>query len=446
FPVGKINGNYTTAHTDFTFPTSDKIKLELARCYDSFNPKPFIFGFGWDLKMPYEIYIVNPRKTNSPILLRNRTTGKSYKYLFVEDKQSYFLVSEEKETSFTYNPQEFIKRNDDGSFAYRSENDPTYHFDPQGRLNFIADKNDRRIDYTYEKNRIVKISDYSGKSIRLIYDYKGQTKQAICPGQKVINYKYDPSGNLIKVYDNQEYIRNYTYDAFHHLIKATDEKGRVISRNSYDPLGRVIKKRQDTIVDVNGNLISRTYDDGYRLIKEEDKTGNTISYEYDRENNLSRTKLTDRQKRTTTFEHDGDERVKRIVNPLNHSIEFSHDIAGNITSFVDANKNTTNFKYDEDGNLHAFQDALGNQWKQEFDHLSRLKNIVDPLNNKIEFYYIDNKLSNIKTAEGITKYQYNNKGLLTKIVDPNGNSTEFIYDLKSNMVGIKDALGMITSI
>ncbi len=451
FPAARTNGNYTTIHTDLVLPATDGIKLELARCYDSFNSKSSGFGYGWNLKIPYEIFIINRQKANSPILLINRITGKSDKYMFVEDKQGYFLVHEEKEegnrTSFTYNPQQFIRRNADGNFIWKSEDNVTYNFDPQGRLTFITDKNNRKLDYTYEGNRVVKILDSSGKSIRLAYDYKGRVKQAICPGQRVINYQYDPSNDLIRVTDNQGYVRNYTYNAYHHLTRVMDTRGKVILRNSYDSLGRVIRKRQDVVTDMEGNLIIKTYDDSYKPIKEEDKTGNTVAYEYDRENNLSKTILTDKEKRTTVFEHDKNERIKKIINPLNHSVRFNYDTLGNVTSFIDANNNIMSFEYDEDGNPLAIQDAMGNRWRQEFDHFSRRTSIIDPLGNKVEFAYIDNdnRLSSITTPEGSIQYLYDKKGRLTKLIDLNGNPTEFVYGHKGNMVGVKDALGGITS-
>lgn len=445
FPVGKTNGNYTTVHTDFTVPISDRIKLELARCYDSFNLKTSIFGYGWNLKIPYEIFIINKQKTNSPILIINKLKGKSYKHILVEDKQDYFLVNEEREegdkTSFTYDPQKSIKRNADSGFTYK-EDEFTCHFDSQGKMTSMVDKNNKGLNYTYEGNRVVRISDSYENIIRLIYDQKGRVKQAICPGQIMISYQYSPSGDLIGVSENGVNVKSYVYDAYLRLIKAMDAKEKAILRNSYDSLGRVIRKRQDTIVDPEGNQIIKTYDDTYRLIKEEDRKGNTIFYEYDKQNNLSKTNLTDKQRRTTVFEYNKDERVKRIINPLKHSVDISYDIVGNITSFVDTNKNITSLKYDENGNLLVVQDAIGNQWKQEFDHLSRFKGIVDSLGNKVEFEYIgnDNKLKSVTSSEGIMQYQYDKKGLLTKYIDPNGNSIEFIYDLKGNMIEVKDAL------
>lgn len=461
FSLAKTNGNYIDIHIDFSLPESSNIKLELARHYDSFNSKSSIFGYGWKLNIPYEIFVINKQKVNSPILLINRLTGKSYKYIFIEDKQSYFLVLKEKEivyqegeknkgSSFTYSyeydSQKSIRRKVNGSFIYKSEDGITYNFDSQGRLTFIVDQDNRKLVYTYEGNKIVKISDSLGKSISLIYDNNRRIKQAICPGQRVVDYKYDQSGNLIRVSDNQGYIRNYIYDAYHRLIKVTGVRGRVILRNSYDPLGRVIKKKQDTIVDMGGNIIKRTYDSNYRLVKEEDKAGNTTTYKYDSNNNLFKAVLSDKQKRPIVFEYDRNERIKRIVNPLNHSIEFNYDSSSNIISIIDPNKNIISFEYDKNGIPVVIKDAMGNRWKQEFDHLSRLTGVVDPLGNKIEFTYVDNdnRLGTVTTPEGSIKYQYDKKGKLIKVIDPNSNSTEFIYDFKGNMIGIKDALGEIT--
>ncbi len=456
FSMVRTNGNYTATHSDFSIPVTDSMKLELARYYDSFNTKPSIFGYGWNLKIPYEIFIINPQKTDSSILLLNRLNGASNKYIFDKDNHAYFFVvseqSEKREengkTTFPYscNPQKFIKKNPDGTFILKAEDSVTYNFDPQGKLISMTDENNRRLNYMYEGNRVAGIADSQERNIRLFYDQRGRVKQAVCPGQKIISYQYGPAGDLIRVSDNGGDAKNYVYDANHRMVKVFDNRGKVTLKNSYDPLGRIIKKRQDRVTDIAGNLIVKTYDENYRPSKEEDRAGNSISYEYDRENNVTKTILADKLKRTTIFEHDKYERIKRVVNPLNQSIEFNYDVAGNITSFVDANKNVMNFNYDENGNLLAVKDAMGNQWKQEFDRLSRMTGIIDPLGNKVEITYVgnDNKRRSVKTPAGIIQYQYDKKGRLSKITDPNGNSTEFIYDSRSNMAGVKDALGGIT--
>lgn len=445
-PMARTNGNYTTSHTDYSLASTNGLKLELVRCYDSFNTKPSMFGFGWTLKIPYEILFINPQKDNAPLVMVHRVTGDSNKYMWIKDK-GYFLVCEEKEesgvTSFSYDPRSDLKKNVDGSFIWKAGDGVTYKFNSQGKLVIITDKSNQSINYSYEQNRVVRISDSSGKSICLTYDNKKHVRQAVCPGKKTISYYYGQSGNLIKVSTNSEDAMNYAYDTNHRLIKISDVMGGVTLRKNYDTLGRTIRKRKDMIEDITGSLIVKTYDDIFRPIKEEDRLGNSVSYQYDEENNITKTILEDKWRRSTVFEHDQHERITKILNPLNQSTEFHYDSTGNITSFVDANKNAMNFHYDESGNLLGFQDAMGNQWKQELDHLSRPISITDPFGDKVLLTYLSdgNKLESIESPTGTIQYQYDKKGRISKITDQNGNATELFYDARDIMMGVRDALG-----
>lgn len=446
-PIGKTNGNYLTSHTDLSLPSNNGITLELSRCYDSLNIKPTVFGYGWNLKVPYRLFIVNPQKCDSPILLLDKVISKSYKYNFIEDKKSYYLVNEEKEeggrTSFTYNPQKFIGRNPDNTYSWMAEDGLTFNFDSKGRLISAQAKNNRKINYKYWDDRVVEISDAFGKSISLFYDPKNRVKKIIGPEQRVVSYEYDPSGDLIGVSDNEGNVVSYSYDANHRLVKAKDVKGKVVLRNSYDPLGRVVRKRQDLMADVQGNLITRTYDNNYQLIKEEDKEGNRIFYEYDKQN-LVKIIISDKLGRKAIFEHDEEERIKKITNPLGHSIGFTYDASGNITSIVDANDHIQYFGYDRNGNPILIQDAMGNQWRQRFDERSRLLSITDPMGQSASLIYEDDKLISIETPEGITRCDYDDRANLLKITDANGNSTEFTYDSRNRVIQVKDALNNVT--
>lgn len=448
-PMTGMNGNFTTIHTDFSLPSTDRIRLELSRCYDSFNTKNSIFGFGWTLNIPYKLFILNPEKSDSALFLIERGTGRSHKYLYVEKSQAYYLVIGEKEEdgriSFSYDTHKFIKINPEGGFIQDSEDGIAYIFDPQGRLISKVDKNSRRLDYTYEGNRLIKISDSFGNDIRLIYDDNNRVNQIVTSDQTTIDYLYDRYGDLIQVSDNKGNIKIYTYDAEHRLIKAQNGSGRAISRTNYDPLGREIKKRHDVVVDDRGNTITKIYDSDYKLIVEKDKEGNAINYEYDKDKNLTQTVISDIKGRKTILEHDEKERIKNIINPMSDSIRFAYDHRGNIISVTDPNGHTNRIEYDNNNNLISLHDAIGNKWKQEFDQLSRLKSIIDPMGHKVELAYNeDSFIECIASPESTTRFQTNEKGRLTKLIDPNGKFIEYFYDSKGKLIQTGNSLGMTT--
>lgn len=437
FPMAKLDGNRTIIHTDLSLSSRNGTSLELSRFYDSSNNKPSIFGYGWRLKTPYKVFILNPNKEMEAnekkfypsILLIDKVNGKSHKYNYIKDRETYCLVIEEKEKdhgiSFSYDPQQSIKQSSDGNFALSSKEGITYNFDRQGILVSIVDKDNKGIYYTHQDDRVVKISDSTGRSIDLTYDYRGWVRQAIGPGQRKIDYIYTPYGNLVRVLCDGKTIMSYDYDAEHRLVTAKDAEGNVILRNSYDPLGRLIRKKRDVVTDVEGNPITRTYDNSYRLTREEDEEGDNILYEYDRKNHLTKTTFTDRRHRSTVFDHNEEERVRRITNPLGHSARFTYDISGNLASVTNPNGSTRSFKYDRNGNPILVRDAMGNEWKQGFDKFSRLTDITDPMGRTASLTYEDDKLSSIRTPEGVIRYEYDERGNITKITDVNGDYIEF---------------------
>ena len=446
--IAKKVGSYLCAHNDLAVPSNNETSLKLNRCYDSFNNRPSVFGYGWNLMIPYRIFTVNSKRSHSAIILLDNKTGKSHKYNFIKDKEAYFLVSEEKEehgkASFTYNPQQLIKMNSDNSFTYCSEAGLTYDFDSTGKLISERDKNHISTTYTYKDDKVNEISTSHGENIRLFYDSNNRIKQVVGSDGKNANYQYDPIGDLTRVTDEQgNIVMSYCYDSCHCLVKATNDKGEVILRNSYDPSGRVVRKNKDLVVDDFGNLINRTYDNNYQLVKEQDKQGNEISYEYHKQN-LVKTTIGDKTGRKSILEHDKEERIKKNTNAMGYSLSMAYDTRGNITSIVDANGHIQNFEYDGNGSPSLFQDAMGNQWRQEFDENYRLLSVTDPMGGIIGFSYEDNKLVAIKTPEGLNRYRYDKKGNLDKSTDANGNSTEFKYDLRGRLTEVKDALGRAT--
>jgi RHS repeat-associated protein len=439
-PIARTNGNYVAFHTDFSSPPSDEPRAEIVRRFDSFSTRRSIFGFGWTLKIPYELFVLNPRKPDSPIVLIDNVTGNESKYVFVRDEQGYYLVKDEKEEEgrvrFSCDPMNCIRKNPQGIFTWSLKDGIAYDFDPQGRL-VSAVYDSRRLDYIYEKDRLICISDSLGHEIRFIYGDGGRVQQIVVCGQATVNYSYDRNGDLVEVTDDRGTAKRYTYDAHHRLIKSTDVRAGTVSRNSYDPLGRIVKKGQDVVLDDVGNAIHRSYDSDGRLVLEKDKAGNCIRYEYDQTGNLKRSVTVDVKMRETVFEYDTQERVTGIINPEGHRVRLTCDSRANITSITDPNGHTRYFEYDNENNPIISRDAMGNEWKRRYDHLSRLRSLADPMGNKVELAYDPNgRIDSIGTPQGTTRYQYDGEGRLTRLIDANGRAVEYSYDSKSDLIGI----------
>jgi len=229
------------------------------------------------------------------------------------------------------------------------------------------------------------LGELSAAGIKLDFDQLERVSKITLENGRIIYYDYDRYGDLVRVRDNQEKTIRYAYDSEHRLVKIKDEAGKVVLRQNYDSLGRVIRKRQETTLDSQGKAITRSYDRQYRLTKEEDGQGNSVSYEYDEGNNLRKTIMLGSSTKKTTFEHDIEERITKVTYHSGRNVSLTYDKLGNKTSFTDQNANTTGFGYDVEGKLVSITDAAGATTKYGYDDSGSLNSVTYP-NGQIIYY------------------------------------------------------------
>ncbi|MBN2533501.1 MAG: hypothetical protein JXB88_11440 [Spirochaetales bacterium] len=501
-PITGKKNSHTDVHTDYSLSITGELTLELSRVYNSFHRKPSLFGFGWELYLPYKIHVINPRKKNSPLLLINMASQTSEKYMYnhlpekirdtvfkedillkvmkkddkdfllsayilsinnyqlkntltimerkrlidildsIEYRRAYYLVVHEKGTAYSYDPGNFIQPGAENNFVWKSDKGIVYTFDAGSRLKSKTDTSGKGIYYTYDDDNIKELSGPNGRKITITYDNRNRVIKASAPDNTIIKYHYNQEGDLINVLINNNSVRAYTCDSLHRVTMSFDKKRKVKTRSNYDLAGRVIKKKQDRIA-VNSDIyINREYNDDCLLIKEEDHTGNKKMYEYDNDRNLVKSILINDKDRKIMCEHDEEERITKIKNQAGHTITLGYDDRNNISIMTDPNGNKSEYQYDNGNNLVRIKDALQNIWRQEFDSHSNMTALTDPAGKTINFEYCDNDLLHrITLPEGEYVYRYNNKKQLEKLIDPEGNATEFFYTANGVLDSIKNAAG-----
>ncbi|MFH0736793.1 MAG: RHS repeat-associated core domain-containing protein [bacterium] len=425
FPLTKNQNNYKVTHTDYSSGLSDKYPLELKRSYNSFDVKDSLFGMGWKLNIPYKIINFN-KKNNSDVLLIDEFNAITYKYRYIKEKKAYCFVTDEKREgnviNFAYDQYKFIKKNMFGEFVFYSSQNSVFYFNKEGCLIAVSDGKKRRIKYNYKKNKLTGMSDTNGNKLRFIYDNENRINKIICSDGKTLNYIYNSSGELVQVYNSavKKGIFNYTYDNKHFLISVYDASSKILVLNNYDSLGGIVKKKQDSFTDENGNLITRYFDYVNRLTKTEDTFGNKTVYQYDGNNYLIKTTYRDSQNRETIIEQNKENGIIKITNPLKSVTLYVYNELGNLTSITDANGDCSTFKYDEEGNFTMAKDALGNEWK--LINNSKNKRIIeDPNGNKTEYIFnVREQLTKTKNKNSSVRLYYDNNGQLIKSKDGNG--------------------------
>jgi len=210
------------------------------------------------------------------------------------------------------------------------------------------------------------------------------------------NPPYDPLYKATYEYDGTKRDLGYPLTS---IDDPHAQSGNTKLKFAYDPLGRVTQ-----IQDYSGNpLVKLEY---------------TLYREPGSESPCTRTKITQvrnpGEEYTTIDDYDSQGFQIRITDPLGYTSECKWDENLNRIWIKDKRWNTTNFAYDERGNCIQTTDALGYVTKREYE----------PTFNNLTL------LTDAK--EGITKYEYDHNGNLTKVIErynqTGEKTTEYKYE------------------
>jgi len=210
-----------------------------------------------------------------------------------------------------------------------------------------------------------------------------------------------------------------------------------------------------------------THANGGKLLSMEDQNGNTVSFQYDVNDNL--TSITDAVGRVTDIETDGAGRITGVTDPLGREATFAYD-ANNLTQVEDMAGNTFTYTYDGNNNIISLTEPKGvytieyDQGLWPYDYEIWVSSITDPNGNEYQYggerptyvtdprgnttyydadwswpYYGDTK--NITDALGkYVSYTYDDDRNKTEIRDKRGNITHYTYDANHNVTSKTDPL------
>jgi RHS repeat-associated protein len=390
-----------------------------------------------------------------------------------------------------------LTRNGDNTWTLLKPDQKEYHFDINGRLVFIQDRNSNRITLNYNANNLLSsvvdtvgrqftfsyssgvltdITDPIGRHLQFQYTSSRLTQFRDAKNQ-ADNYSYDGNGRIFEVFDARG-IRKFSnsYDSQGRLIAQTNSRGFQWSF-SYDDVNhvtRVTDPNQKQIIYNHGsgnNLLSFTnrtnaqttitYDANNNRQSVTDLNGAQFAYSYDSSGNTKTS--TDPAQKTRQFSYDAKNNPIQATDELSHSTSMGYDARGNLISLTDAlskassiaynsfgqptaitdpNQHTANLTYDSQGNLRTVQDALGLTTTFDYDGVGRRTRVTNA-RGKITFYSYDNNdnLTSVQRPIGTTSYGYDFVDNLVSVSDPNQNTTQFEYDGNNNRTKETDALG-----
>lgn len=289
------------------------------------------------------------------------------------------------------------------------------------RLTRIRNRAGHDIRLAYDSRaRLSLVRDSGGRELLFEHDDAGRLSRIALPhptreGSEVhTQYQYSSDGDLVAVMDPMGHTARYEY-AGHLLVKETDRNGLSFFFG-YDGVGA-------------GARCVRTWGDGGIYDHE---------LSYDTQNHV--TCVTNSLGHTTTYYANAVGAVVRIVDPLGNEKTLEYDDNLRVVARGDAN-GRTEYTYDQRGNCLSVKTGSGVA-RFEYDRNDKRITRVDRCGRKRSFQYDERGLlTRVEEANGeVTRYEYQ-RGLLSAQVMPNGSRTELLFDPAGNMVGLTSPSG-----
>lgn len=206
--------------------------------------------------------------------------------------------------------------------------------DAKGRMLEQIDPANQRISYGYENNRLVSMTDASGRTKFFDYDDKNQHIATRYDNNTQVQLSYDENGNKVSVTDTAGNITAYAFDALNRMVSRTDANGET-ETYTYDAVGNVLSKTDrrgylinyqydalnrmlsETWLDTNGDLVwqlNKTYDAIGNVLSMDDGSS-VISNTYDANNRVSAhsVAIASGPSSSLRFTYDGNEKLIAVT-------------------------------------------------------------------------------------------------------------------------------------
>ena len=197
---------------------------------------------------------------------------------------------------------------------------------------------------------------------------------------------YDKLGDVASTKDPRGLITNYTYDNLGRVTKQTLPDGDWIETR-YNPLSRVTKVWTKASGTETSPKVSYTYDKMNRPLKATYKSGESVAYTYDKNDNLLTLTTNDGSTTYTyTYTHDQLNRVKnRTDSLLGYKTSYEYDDASRRTRMhIRTSAGTTDlydvtYAYDKANRLTSVRDVLaGKTASYDYFDIGALKTATLP--------------------------------------------------------------------
>lgn len=491
-PVNPVTGNYFQERELFSFPGRRGLGLSFSVSYNSaVHDQNGVLGYGWT-----HSYNLSIEEEDD---LATLTFGNGHKefYRWNETTQLYNPVNCVASVVLTKGSPEGWEATSGGGIVA--------HFDGQGRLTSITDRNANTIFFSHSTH-LDQIVDTQGRTITFTYsnDRLAAVDSPLVSGGHTVEFSFNGAGDLISIADPRHNSRLFSYDTEHRLQTETDRRGKLVFTNAYDSQGRVERQTaadggvtrfsygdndlgtEVTITNPVGQRYSYQYDTGNNLIGIADSLGRASSFTVgqngntttstDKKNQASAfrssalgylTSFTDRLGISSQLSYNSDHQLTRVSNDLGQTGNITYDGNGNVVTVEDPNHDFIRYWHNSDGQPYYISyPAFGSIWEITYTG-NGLVSTVKNRDNKTVTYHHDpaGRLTGIDYPDSLgsvtagydansnlqwlvsplghrTEYTYNeNDQLLTRTFVPTGAVTSYSYDDAGQLTAITDAGG-----
>jgi RHS repeat-associated protein len=326
-----------------------------------------------------------------------------------------------------------------------------------------------------------------GQQVESTFDAAGNlTSQTVLSGDEPVTATatYDAANNLRSRTDAQGKQLTFTYNEFNQPLTGTDGEGHVTTFTYHDDSGLLA-----TVTDPLDHVTRSDYDQAGNPSSITDPTGAKVTFAFDATGRLKstvdprgNTAGANPKTYTTTYDvYDGQDRLRRMTDPLGHFQLWDYDAAGRLTRYTDPDANPTSYVYDnanrvktlidadlrttgytytDGGRLKTVTNGVGDVLTYTYDAAGRFAAKIAPRGkapgaNPADFtttygYDFNGNLTSVKhpypgggTVE--TRYTYDPRDLVTSVTDGLGNTTRYGYDRAGNRTNVTDPLGHTTT-
>ncbi|MFW0756594.1 RHS repeat-associated core domain-containing protein [Pseudomonas sp. H11T01] len=278
-----------------------------------------------------------------------------------------------------------------------------YHF-RAGRLSAISDAYGNRLQITRDIHaRIQRLDNGAGRALRLRYD-RGHII--------AVDYQsFHPADHLEACWRTEQTLVSYRYDERQRLVEASNAAGE---RERYD------------------------YDDQQVILQRQLAGGASFFWEWERAGKTARCIRHWASFAQMDARYVWDERGGVSVRHADGSEEvYVHDEQARLVRKVEPDGAEHRKAYDEHGRLTAEQDPLGAVTEYVYDDAGRLTAVLPAEDEPTAFEYRDGHLHRRQRGQAQWTYQRNAQGDITRQTDPSGHITQYYYDVKGQLTGIR---------